>query len=134
MPKMRKRSKPKTEHLLRPCAQDDLKKIATYTKERWGIAQRDKYVGQLATAFEKLARNPKIAQKHKELGEGYKTFGVGKHIVIFQECESDIQVVRILHGGMNLRRQFNRNRDQKLDIDKRHRKKRSRDKDLEPSR
>ena len=136
MPKTRtKTQEPEAEYLLRPSARQDIMEIAAYSKAQWGTEQRDKYVQQLDKTLKKLARNPEMARKRDELGDGYRTFIVGKHTVLFQQTNQHIQIARITHERMDLEREFHCFKERSLNSDKRRReKKRSLDKGLDRSR
>ena len=43
-------------------AQADLKAIARYTKQRWGLPQRNVYLKEIDQVFHALARNPAMGR------------------------------------------------------------------------
>jgi len=46
---------------LRAKARGDLTRIAVFTERRWGVEQRNKYLGQFDAAFQQLAKNMAIS-------------------------------------------------------------------------
>ncbi len=84
-------------------AQKDLINIAIYTEENWGIKQRDFYLEQFDVAFKIISKSPKQGQKCDEIIDGYYKFIVGKHLVFYRFFSAkEIQIVRILHGNMDI--------------------------------
>lgn len=49
------------EYRLTPAAEGDLEAIWTYTAEKWGVEQANRYLDTITAAFAELARTPKIA-------------------------------------------------------------------------
>ena len=52
----------KPEYRLSPKARDDMEAVWHYSLSEWGLAQTDKYVDDIADAFEFLAVNPKLGK------------------------------------------------------------------------
>lgn len=52
---------------LTAAAEADLKAIGRYTLKRWGLNQRNKYLGELDRAFHQLAENPDLGMKRNEI-------------------------------------------------------------------
>jgi len=84
-------------------AKNDLKNIAMYTQQQWGIEQRNTYLGQLDSQFKKLALNPGIGKPCDYIKPGYRKSSTGSHI-IFYTCEASgwINVIRILHKNSDV--------------------------------
>ena len=88
-------------------AVDDLAKIWDYTFDEWSEKQADKYFQLLLASCQDLADNPNFGKKY-EIGIenifGYKS---NEHIIFFTELEKgEIEIVRILHGMMDLKKKF----------------------------
>jgi toxin ParE1/3/4 len=82
-------------------AKSDLRKIAIYTKNKWGKEQRNKYLSIIDNAFNDLASGS-LQGQILNFRTGYKKYYVGKHIVFFRDVsENTIQIVRILHQSMD---------------------------------
>jgi len=81
----------------------DLKSIARYTRQRWGVRQRNSYLKEFDQVFCALAKNPLIGQACEELREGYRKFPHGSHVIYYKlHGEEGLLVVRILHMTMGV--------------------------------
>ena len=82
---------------------NDLKQIATYTKDQWGIEQRNTYLRQMDERFHKLALNPTIGKPCDYIKPGYRKSSVGSHIIFYtSESSGLINIVRILHKNSDI--------------------------------
>ena len=84
-----------------PRAREDIRRIASYTFEKWGDAQMARYVDALHTRFGEFALFPRLGRSRSELGPGYRSIVQGSHIVFYRSTERDLIIVRILHGRMD---------------------------------
>ena len=81
----------------------DLKSIATYTQERWGVRQRNTYLKEIDRAFHALAKNPVMGRTCDEVRAGYRKFPHGAHVIYYKQVASDVLlIVRILHATMDV--------------------------------
>ncbi len=87
-------------------ANQDLLEIGFYTQEKWGIAQRDKYLDEFNEAFQTLADNPELAPKYEGIRSSYRGYLLGKHIVFYVVYQYGIRVVRVLHQNMLYTKHF----------------------------
>ena len=84
-------------------AQADLKSIARYTQERWGVRQRNTYLKEVDQVFRTLAKNPLIGRACDDIREGYRKFPHGSHVIFYKQLgEDELLIVRILHGTMDV--------------------------------
>ena len=84
-------------------AQADLKSIAKFTQERWGIRQRNAYLREIDQVFRALAKNPVMGRACDEVREGYRKFPHGSHVIYYRQDDTDLLlVVRILHMTMDV--------------------------------
>ncbi|AOI68737.1 type II toxin-antitoxin system RelE/ParE family toxin [Burkholderia ubonensis] len=88
---------------LTPLAEADLEDIWTYTFERWSLEQAERYVGELAVAFEQLARRERVGRPSRAR-EGYLRYLVGSHVVFYRETTETLDVIRVLHQRMDVDR------------------------------
>ncbi len=89
-------------HLTRQ-AKADLKEIAYYTQKIWGREQRNRYLQTIDEAFHELSQTPEKGRNCDDIREGYQKYGIGKHFIFYRVTEPHhIEIVRILHGRMNL--------------------------------
>ena len=81
----------------------DLKSIATYTQERWGVRQCNTYLKEIDRAFHALAKNSVMARTCDEVREGYRKFPHGAHVIYYKQVASEVLlIVRILHATMDV--------------------------------
>jgi len=86
---------------LRPKALQDLETIWNYTLDTWGEEQADQYILDLNSGFGSLAVHPEKGRACDDIREGYRKYDIGKHIVFYRLALKGIEVVRILHQGMD---------------------------------
>ena len=84
-------------------AYEDLKSIAIYTQENWGVSQRNIYLKMMDDAFNELSDAPERGRKIDNLRAGYYKYKIGKHFIFYRlVSESDIEIIRILHQKMDI--------------------------------
>ncbi len=101
---------------LTAAAEDDFRGILLWTVARFGEAQARVYAETLSRAMEALAGGPTVlgARARDEIAKGLFTLHVaregrkGRHFVLFRvggdQGEEAIEVLRLLHDAMDLRR------------------------------
>jgi len=80
--------------------QSDMRVIARYTVEKWGMAQAIRYARGLKESFQLLAENPGIGRVCDAISSGIHRHEQGKHVVFYRLNPGGIRVVRILHQQM----------------------------------
>ena len=84
-------------------AYEDLKSIAIYTQENWGVSQRNIYLKMMDNAFNELSEDPDRGRKIDNIRSGYHKYKIGKHFIFYRlVSESDIEIIRILHQKMDI--------------------------------
>jgi toxin ParE1/3/4 len=84
-------------------AQSDLKAIARFTEDRWGVRQRNAYLREIDRVFRALARNPMMGRACDEVRAGYRKLAHGSHVIYYKQPEAGfVLVVRILHVTMDV--------------------------------
>jgi len=78
-------------------AEEDLYSIGVYTIHKWGIAQADRYLGQLEAYFNVLANNPGLGRTCDDIRPGLRRMEQGSHVVFYREEAGGILISRILH-------------------------------------
>jgi toxin ParE1/3/4 len=91
--------------LFLPAAQADLEDIWWYTANRWGTTQADHYTDDLDDACRALASGQRQGRP-VDVRPGYLKYLVGSHVIYFRERGDQLEIVRILHGRMDVDRQF----------------------------
>ena len=88
---------------LTPLAEADLEDIWQYTFLQWSPEQADAYVRGIVSAIAGLARGDKVGLR-TDVGPEYWKYHVGLHVIYFRQSEESVDVIRILHGRMDVER------------------------------
>ena len=84
-------------------AKADLKSIAKFTQNQWGVRQRNTYLKEMDQVFRSLAENPQMGRPCDEIREGYRKLPHGSHVIYYkQPTEDEVLIVRVLHGTMDV--------------------------------
>lgn len=84
-------------------AQADLKSVARYTQERWGVRQRNAYLKEVDQVFRALTKNPLMGRACDDIREGYRKLPYGGHVIYYKNLsEDELLIVRILHAAMDV--------------------------------
>lgn len=81
-------------------AKQDLVEIAAYTFERWGDAQRRRYLAQLDARFHRLAKKPALGLPSDDIRPGYWRYQEGRHVIFYRRAKPGIEIIRVLHVRM----------------------------------
>ena len=93
-------------------AMADLIEIGRYTQKHWGVEQRNKYLTMLDSSFQQLAGDPLKGKDCSEIRQGYLKKNVGSHVIFYRQKHKDmIEIVRILHGRMDIETKFSSPQD-----------------------
>jgi|SRR5690606_21543131 len=96
------------KYILTNKAVEDISKIWDYTYEVWSENQADSYYQLLISAFKEIVKKPSLGKNYDKISTEIFGFSVGKHIIFYRKLETrDIEVVRILHGRMDLKNRIN---------------------------
>jgi len=91
-------------------AKADLKWIGRYTLKKWGREQRNRYLKKIDDAFHELSQHPGKGRNCDDILEGYQKCDIGKHFIFYRTTvPRHIEIVRILHGRMNLEKHLPEN-------------------------
>ena len=92
------------KYLLSNKAVDDLSEIWEYTYNEWSEKQADVYYNFLINACQELAENPTLGKSYTEVDSNLLGYLANRHIIFFQTIsKTEIEIVRILHGSMDLK-------------------------------
>jgi toxin ParE1/3/4 len=92
-------------YVLSPRAHADLSGIWDYTAKHWGVDQAERYVRQIVAACADLAGGRKQGRSIDEVRPGYFKCAIGSHVLFYRlKPAGRIEVVRILHGRMDVER------------------------------
>lgn len=92
------------EYRLSRRAAADLRAIAEYTIDQFGVAQARTYRDSLKSCFQELAQNSKMGRKAEQLAPSLRRFEHKSHIVFYTVENTGVYIVRILHSRMDVRR------------------------------
>ena len=82
----------------------DLEDIWNHTVETWSVRQDDLYYKMLISFCKQIANNPACGKSYNEIAEDLYGFIANKHIIFYRVVSrSEIEIVRILHGKMDLK-------------------------------
>jgi len=88
-------------------AVEDLTGIWEYTLVTWSDQQADKYYNQLILACKELAKNPSLGKHYEVINKAILGYKSGEHIIFYTAIsKNEIEVIRILHGMMDLKSKF----------------------------
>lgn len=59
-------------------------------------------MGKFRQRFASLARTPGIGRRRVDLRSDLPSLAVGNYVIFYRELQPGIEVVRVLHGAMNL--------------------------------
>ena len=93
--------------LLSDKAKLDLFRIYRYLEERSQNAAND-FIERVDTNFENLARFPFIGRARSSLAPGLRCLVVGLHLIFYMVESSQITVVRVIDGRMDVEEEFHR--------------------------
>lgn len=82
-------------------ARRDLDEIASFTIERWGDAQCEKYLADLEIRFNTIARAPERGRKCDDVSPGLMKQPEGRHVVFYRVRSDRVVIVRVLHDSMD---------------------------------
>jgi toxin ParE1/3/4 len=91
-----------SRYRLTPRALKDLDQIADYTLAQWGERQTAKYLSDMAARFEWLSDNPGAGRIRDEIGEGYRSFRQGSHLIFYIVESEVVAIIGIPHGSMDI--------------------------------
>jgi toxin ParE1/3/4 len=85
-------------------AVEDLSDIWNYTFDMWSEKQADLYYDMLIEFCREIAENPTLGKNYEEVSESLYGFIANKHVIFYRIISgSEIEIVRILHGSMDLK-------------------------------
>jgi toxin ParE1/3/4 len=86
-------------------AKEDLFEIAAYVSldnEQAAL----QLVDRIHDRCQSLAENPRMGRTREELAPGLRSKLLGNYLIFYRPTEYGVQVVRLLHGGRNLKTLF----------------------------
>ncbi len=93
-------------YALSPAARADLENIWEYMIDRWGEAQAERYTRDIQAACQALGDGTQTGRSAEDIRAGYRKLAVGSHMIYFRERANTVEIVRILHGRMDVSRRI----------------------------
>jgi len=85
-------------------AVEDLTEIWNYTFDAWSEKQADFYYELMLGSCNEIAKNPSSGKVYEIVTKGVLGFRAGEHIIFYIVIsQTEIEIVRILHGMMDLK-------------------------------
>ena len=85
-------------------AVEDLGDIWNYTIETWSESQAEIYYSLLIGSCQELANKPNQGKSYEVVERNVLGFKTGQHVIFYRiVSEKEIEVVRILHGMMDMK-------------------------------
>lgn len=91
--------------LFSPLAERDLEEIGDYIA-RDSPRRALSFIVELRAQCSKIAIAPQAYRPRPELGEGIRSCAHGNYVIFFHEGQSGLNIVRILHGSMDIEARF----------------------------
>ena len=89
------------EYRFRPKARADIDGVWHYTVRTRGGPHARRSLAAIRDACAELANRPALGKGRDELRPGLRSFPSGKHIVYYLVASYGVDVVRVLHEGMD---------------------------------
>ncbi len=85
----------------------DLSSIWEYTFDKWSEQQADKYYNFLIESCQDIAENPELGKNFEGITPDLFGLKTNRHIIFYRKVSEDyIEITRILHSRMNLRKRI----------------------------
>jgi toxin ParE1/3/4 len=84
----------------------DLREIAVFTGENWGVAQSDGYLEVFYAAIYRIAEFPDIGAPREALMPGMRMFPARRHRLYYTSDTGEVTIVRVLHGAQSEDEEF----------------------------
>ena len=85
-------------------ARGDLREIRRYGAATWGAERADAYLDAMVSRFAWLATNRTLWRERNDLQAGLYSYPQGRHVILFRERSGGLDIVRVLHGRMDVER------------------------------
>jgi toxin ParE1/3/4 len=85
-------------------AKTDLEDITDYTACTWGAQQAKNYIREIRTQIAGIANGDVIAQSLQVARAGMFKCRINRHLIIFEQTNDQVRVIRILHETMDVPR------------------------------
>ena len=81
----------------------DLEEIWVHSFENWSLEQADRYYNLIISEIEYICKHPYVGKSYSVIKEGYRASKVKSHLIFYKQSSTkNIEVIRILHGRMDI--------------------------------
>ncbi len=93
-----------------PAAERDLKQIYGYITSH-SVRNADRGLARFLQQFDSIGKMPGIGHRRPELNDpSLRVSSVYKYLVIYDATRRPVEILRIIHGAMDLQREFSKRR------------------------
>lgn len=89
----------------RPQAEVDILEIWEYIAAD-SVEQADRWIDKLDRSLQLWATQPMMGRERTELAAGLRSLPFGRYVVFFLPLEDGIDVVRVMHGSLDIEERF----------------------------
>jgi len=87
---------------LSPAAQSDLENIWLHSREKWSVAQADRYLAMIEAMIkegrERILTMPELAPERAEFNPPVRIHPNGGHLLVYRTAGEYLDIIRILGG------------------------------------
>lgn len=84
-------------------ARGDIQAIWDYGAREHGVEAANRYVIRLDQSIQMALQYPEIGTDYCEIRQGYRKLSSGNHLIFYIPHNGGIDVIRVLHGRMDVR-------------------------------
>ena len=92
--------------IIKEKARDDLKVIAQYSYENWGVTQTNYYLESFNKVFKIIENSPQAEIKRLEISEDLFSRFHQSHTIFYTYQNDDLIIVRVLHQSRDVHSTF----------------------------
>lgn len=92
------------KYTLSPNAASSITEINTYTINKFGPRQAERYLANLRDRFNFLVEHPELGSKRDDIKKGYYSCFEGSHTIYYKIINEKIAIIDILHQSMEPKR------------------------------
>jgi toxin ParE1/3/4 len=93
----------KRKIIILPDAQADIQGIWDDGAREHGVDAANRYVIRLDQSMQMALKHPDIGTDYSSVRAGYRKLASGQHLIFYIPHEGGIDVIRVLHGRMDVR-------------------------------
>ena len=88
--------------IILPTAEADIAAIWDYGVREHGVDAANRYVARISHSLELALQFPSMGSDYGEVRKGYRKLASGDHLIFYIPHDGGIDVVRVLHGRMDV--------------------------------